>query len=69
MEEFVEKRNIRKEIKDRVGLDVSKKQYDVFLREYNNFEMPLSERINTIDIEKFIDYIFERTDIPICGNN
>jgi hypothetical protein len=61
--------SIRKDIKDLVGLDISNKQFNVFLKEYNNFEMPISKRMETLNIQKFIDYIFERTDIPITGSN
>ena len=35
------------------GLELKNGDYQSLLREFNNWEMPLSQRIKTLDVEKF----------------
>ena len=49
------------------SLDISRRQLSIFLKEYNDWKYPLSEIYIKVlkEPQKFIEFIFKRTDIPI----
>lgn len=63
--ELLLKRLVLKEI----GLDISRKQLRVFLKEYNDFKLPLSKAVEEIIYkpDTFTKFVLDRTDIPIKG--
>ncbi len=60
----------KKLLKSKYSLDVSYRQLSVFIKEYNNHRMSLSECIKTIHSKPydFYHFILEHIEIPLFKN-
>lgn len=54
-------------LKSRYSLDISHRQLSIFIKEYNNYRMSLSECVKYIhdNPDEFYNFILEHTEIPL----
>lgn len=62
--------NLKKLLKGKYSLPISHRQLAIFIREYNNYRMPLNNCVQSIhhNPEDFYNFILEHTEIPLFKN-
>ena len=54
-------------IEEKYGIKISNRKLEAFVKEKNNFQMPISETYSYFieNVDELYEFIIQRTDIPI----